>query len=354
MIRLFIPLLALCALPGCQTMQGWLKPLVCECAAPVQAGAASAALTCPTHEPTQHVLALTTSQDATQTALEHARAEAELVSDPAASEHVEAPQIRRLERETSGAKPGAIDPLELIDPTVAQARVAPGGPLPDGFNVSLAKDGSAAVFYGNFAKQPGEEVMLVQAGKEIAAYASNGRIARLAFSGEPAPQAFAQLGLEVDPSGVSAVQMVKDETLQLLVHWRARTDTGGYSYHVGLFKVIGPFIGQIYTAQLATSDTPDGPLKRQGTYEVLHGKNHRYIRWIPADESGRLLVDQAEVLKWNHWEGMFRVPRPPAAGPRRDKLQSQRRLNAPTGARYSILMRELTQEPGVGLYRSML
>jgi hypothetical protein len=310
-IRLSALVLVAGSLTACQTMQSWLKPASCNCAA------ASSARTCSAH-PGGSASALETSEDATGTALERARAEAQLASDPD-SAHDGDPSLRMLDRKkTEPAK----NPLELFDPTVADARVAAGDEIENAFGISLDTDDEATIFTGNFSRQPGQELIVVEAGKEILAYGTDSRIARIDFAGVPAPEAFAELGLNVDPSGVRAVKLVRDDTLQLLMHWRAKTEEGKFAYKVGLFKVIGPFFAQVFTRTLATSDTENGALKRIGTYEILRGESHPFIRWIPADDAGQLLTDQAVLLKWNHWEGMYRVPRRPAAAPKREKLHA--------------------------------
>lgn len=313
-------------------MQGWLKPHVCDCAQSADnAQAGDEALACAElqeerAEPdADHAMA--SCVEAGSGALDEAIARASQVEEE--EELIEgideeAPRLRTLSRERRAAeKEKGGEPLELFDPTIAGAKVDDAEFAQKNFNVSLEKSDDALVFHGEFAQVPGEELAVVRPGQEIAVYGESSRIARVDFKGELAPQAFVELGLKLNPEGASAVRLVKDGTLQLLAHWREADDEGKFSYRVGVFKVTGPFIANVFTKTLATSDAPDGELQRQGTYEILRGEEHRAIRWIPADESGKLLVDQAETLEWNRWEGMYRVPAPPAAGPKRDKLHAQ-------------------------------
>ncbi|AWV90275.1 hypothetical protein [Bradymonas sediminis] len=302
------------ALTGCQTMQGWLNT---ESEAPI-AGS--------NQTPESNAdRALRSSEHATAIALERARAYAQgradaYFADPAKND-VDTPSqatMRTLERKK--ARPAG-NPLELINPTIADARVELSADLRGAYRASVKEDDDPEIFTGNFSSKPGTELVVFKPGKEVVVYSKDSRIARLPLSGDAAPEAFAELGLELDPSGVQAVDIVQDNTLQLLTHRRMPTEDGTFAYKVSVLKVIGPFIGEVFSHTLATSETEDGPLTRVGTYEFLRGEDHRDIRWIPADDNGEWQTDQAVVLKWNQWEGMYRVPAPPAAAPKRNQIQ---------------------------------
>lgn len=340
---------AISALAGCQTMQGWL-----------QTGE-------PTPEYPAPITALQASQRASANALGRARAYAqgradaerggyvdefeaafEESSDAAAKAEAEAPSqatLRTLKRRPAG------NPLELVDPTVSDARVELTEELRSAFRASVKMDENAVIFTGNFARNSGDELVVLKPGKEVVVYGRDARIARLDLGGTPAPEAFAELGLQIDPSGVQAVELIEDQTLQLLTHARVPTEDGKFAYKVSVLKVIGPFIAEVFTQTLATSETENGPLIRAGAYEFLRGEEHRDIRWIPADDAGKLSTDQATLLKWNHWEGMYRVPGPPAAGPKRDTLQVSQKSDAPAPpsaqpARAALTPRQLSTHPG--------
>lgn len=315
-LRLSVPLLLISlALSGCQTMRGVLKPYVCDCSAE------TASQSCPTDREEQSLTAVALSQQKTERAVSHAREEALPDSDD------ETPSLRKLERAEKKKKEPKVDPMKVAEPEVEDARVELDADdeserLQDSFGIELPDDGDGFAFTGNFTPNAGEELAVVHAGRDLAFYGSDGRIAHLPLDIEWDASTFEELELEAARTTPQAVRLVRDGTLQILLHWREEDDDGHVAYKVGAFKVIGAFVGRIFEETLATREAPDGELRRRGTYEFLHGESHHYVRWIPADDTGELLIDQAEVLQWNRWEGVYRVPKPPPTAPQRDKLQT--------------------------------
>ncbi len=318
-LRLSVPLLLISlALSGCQTMRGMLKPYVCDCSAE------TASQSCPTDPKDQSLTAVAQSRQETERAVSHAR-EAALPDSGDSGD--EAPSLRKLERAEKKKKEPKVDPMKVADPAVEDARVDLGAAdepnrLQDSFGIELPDEDDGFAFTGNFTPNEGREVAVIHAGRDLAFYGSQGRIAHLPMDIEWDASTFEELEFETARTTPRAVRLVRDGTLQILLHWREEDEDGRVAYKVGAFKVIGAFVGRIFEKTLATREAPDGELRRRGTYEFLHGKSHHYVRWIPADDTGELLVDQAEVLQWNRWEGVYRVPKPPPTAPRRDKLQT--------------------------------
>lgn len=318
--RLLLVLLIAASLTGCQTMRGMLKPYVCDCAT----GAAAQACPTPGDDESgdaESKSALAMSQEAADTAFERAQAEASLAAES------DEPSLRTLDRKKK-QEPKA-DPLELVGVGVADASVdttdtSETDPLQEAFGVALPEDDQAIVLTGNFSNESGKELVVIRPGKHLSVYGADSRIARMDISGEAAPEKFAELGVDAKGATAQAVRFVQDGTLQVLMHWREENDAGEIAYKVGLFKVIGPFVGRLFERTLAIGNSETDELTRRGAYEVLRGDTDRFLRWIPADDSGQLLTDQAVLLEWNRWEGVYRVPKPAPTAPKRDKMQSQK------------------------------
>jgi hypothetical protein len=295
-----------------------LKPYVCDCTP------GATAQSCPA-EPDSSKLAA--SHQAATTVVERASAEARLESES------DQPSLRALQRNANAEPPK--DPLELIDARVDEAvveisDVSKAEQLQESYGVAL-QDSDALVFTGNYSAQPGDELVVVRPGKDLSIYGTDSRIGQLALGGDPAASSFAELGVAADQTKPQAVRLVQDGTLQVMLHWREESEEGTFVYKVGVFKVIGPFVGRIFERTLAVSETEDGELRRRGAYEILRGDSHRFIRWIPADDSGELLTEQAMVLKWNRWEGVFRVPKPAPTAPKDSELRSKSPAAPTTG-----------------------
>ncbi|QDG49946.1 hypothetical protein FIV42_04085 [Persicimonas caeni] len=322
--RLLLVVLLAVGLSGCQTVRGMLKPYVCDCSTGVSN---TTAQNCPAPtdaDATGAASALAMSKDTAATAVELARAEARLAAE------TEKPSIRTLERRKR--QEPQLDPLETINPIVSKASVdttdaSQTDRLQETFGVALPEADQAVVLTGNFSKQEGNELVVVRPGKHLSVYSAEERIARLDLAGEAAPKEFGEMGIDTTYATAQAVRMVEDGTLQVLMHWREQSEDGEISYKVGLYKVIGPFVGRLFERTLAVGKDDEDELVRRGAYEVLRGDSHRFLRWIPADDSGQLLTEQAVVLKWNRWEGVYRKPTIPPTAPKRDKLQSM----APAG-----------------------
>ena len=319
---------ALVLTSGCQTVRGMLKPYVCDCAT----GSAANAQKCPAPgdpkpdseaDSSATIVALT--QQTTGMAINRAEAAAHQQAG------ADQPALRKLQRGASPERREQGDPRDVIDPAVAKARLKMSDPdklerLEEFYGVSFESDSdddtpsakAPVVFRGNFALDDGQELAVVRPDGHIEVFSADQRIAHLQVAGKLDPKTFTDLGFE----SVQAVRLVRDGSIQLMVHWRETGDDGTQAYKVGLFKLIGPFVGKIFTRTLAVRSGDGAQLQRRGTYEILRGETHRHIRWIPADDSGELLADQAVILQWNRWEGAYRAPKPPPTAPDRQKLRT--------------------------------
>jgi hypothetical protein len=196
------------------------------------------------------------SQQAATTAVERASAEARLESES------KEPSLRTLER--NAAKEPPKDPLELIDAVDNDAGVdlseaSRAEQIQETYGVAF--DDDAVVFTGNFSSEPGKELLIVRPGKDLAVYGTDSRLGKLELDGEFAPSAFGELGIPDDRTHPQAVRLVQDGTLQVLLHWREESEEGTFAYKVGVFKLIGPFVGSVFQRTLAVSDTEDGDLR---------------------------------------------------------------------------------------------
>lgn len=320
-----LPLLVLggvlVCLGGCQTVQNTLKPYVCEC------DAKKVVEECTDRDEAGDEEARTLlahSRQMTEAAVVRARVDAEIEGSDS-----DEPSYRRLERggdeadADEEAEPKG-DPLEQVDPTVESAAVDGDelDELADKYGTDLPDDDVSA-FKGDFAQsEEGEELLVVEGAERISVYTRGRRLAELELDGELDKEGFEKMDAEPDQVEPRAVELVKNDTLQLLMHWREENDDGEVAYKVGVFKPIGEYVGQLFEKTLATRAEDGDELQRHGAYEVLRGDDHRFLRWIPADDDGEMLTDEAEVLEWNEWEGVYRKPEPPPTAPDDEELRS--------------------------------
>ncbi len=120
------------------------------------------------------------------------------------------------------------------------------------------------------------------------------------------------------PVKATAIRLVRDRPTQLqLLH--ADTDEEGVTtYYLGIYKMIGPKIGTIFLKPVAHFDDEGSrsPLAEVG---YLYGFDARIIEWLPVDDEGDSDAEPRHY-KWNQWEGVYRVPKPPPTAP--DRLDS--------------------------------
>ena len=153
-----------------------------------------------------------------------------------------------------------------------------------------------------------KQVAIVRPGEKIEVYAGSEEIASLQLSKD--------LGLPGPLTDIRPVQVIEDGTTQLVAYWAETTeDSEKIRYKAGLLKVIGPFVGKIFEETVATKATPSAEMQRRGYFEFLSGQKNCFIRWTPADGDGDPKAADADVLKWNRWSGVYRLPKPPPTAP---------------------------------------
>jgi hypothetical protein len=159
------------------------------------------------------------------------------------------------------------------------------------------------------AEQLENQLAVVVPGENVTIYAGERRVTTREFPGSGE--------LPEQLTSVRPVRAVDDDTIQLLALWREAPseDEQEISYRIGILKPIGPYIGTIFERTVATRPSPEADLRRAGYLEFLRGSEHRLIRWTPADDAGEPATENAEVLEWNAWEGVYRVPKPPPTAP---------------------------------------
>ena len=191
--------------------------------------------------------------------------------------------------------------------------------------VTLEADGDELAFIGQFTRDPSEQPQLLVLDRErgeLKLYDGPTVRARLLDLDLPEDETLEALGA---PAPALPVRLVADGTLQLMVWRRARApehktkkqDTKHTPrYHLTAYKVIGPYFGASLDREIAAgpsaSPTPTAQISFART------KRHMRIIWTPVDDSGAPVRDRQEVLRWDRWEGVFRVPRPAPTAPRRD------------------------------------
>jgi hypothetical protein len=141
---------------------------------------------------------------------------------------------------------------------------------------------------------------------------------------------------------LEVVRLVDDGTLQILCHWRStapaansststddgsdtseqktQTSASASRLHVGLYKVVGQYVGQPFEGIIARRGPDQTKFQRVGDYEFISRDDRPAIRWSRTDTAGSddtpgASSSDTSVLIWNAWEGVFRPPKPPPTAP---------------------------------------
>lgn len=184
---------------------------------------------------------------------------------------------------------------ELFDPIVGSARI----PVAE----IESQGGAEVVLEGNFVPdRTGEQVVLNKQG--ILEVETHGRtLATYNLGGAPEAINIGLFSIQM----AEAVELVRDGTVQILVHWRQETETG-ISHRVGIFKVIGTQIAKIFDREIARQSSRFSPWQWRGLYQFLRGEEHAFIRWISLRDNGAYDGRPTHLYRWNHWEGVYRLP----------------------------------------------
>ncbi len=233
-------------------------------------------------------------------------------------EGVPTPRQRTLTRESAQKSPEQAARLaqahKVVDVVEASARVdvssdAERRAAEQKYGVSLPSN--AHVMAGNFLRNQ-ESLAVVIPGNSIKIY-SNGRLAAQRSLADTAASAdFSEFNAEI----ALPVRLVQNNALQLLVHLAEPQPDGAILYKARIYKVIGNDLGIIFDQTLARRNASDQPLQRLGNYEFLQGMNHRFIRLTTFDADGNPAAEP-QILRWNRWEGVYRLPVPPPTAPQK-------------------------------------
>lgn len=282
---------------GCAPTQQWLQPRVCECESADADDSNSSQIA--------HAIAFHQVDQA------HYRAETD--GDEAALAIKEA-QAAEEEEEDEEVWYRSADDLayEPIDPTISDTVIALASDedreqFEDRYNIDAPEPGEA--FRGRFRAQDRSTIAVHRPGEALEIYSDGELIASQNL--EQFDRVIADDDITRFPTG--ALDLIRGSDVQLkLVHAEAHED-GSVTYHLGIYQLIGEYIGTAFRQPIARADK-DGTVRRLADLRFLHGYDSRIIEWIPLDENGDP-VDEPLQYKWNHWEGVYRLPGPPPTAP---------------------------------------
>lgn len=227
-------------------------------------------------------------------------------------------QTRRLQREVVEEDDDEVaqptrDPLEPVDPFVADAQaVFESDADREVFAAAhgVTPEEGALAFVGPFMRYQDGAAAVYTPGQSLSFYTNGQLHAQLDLSHTVA-EGVRWEGISEHQPG--ALRVVRDGTLQVLIPYAVdRGEEGARDYYVGIYKVIGNFVGRIFERRVAHRPAADAEVQVLGAITFMRGASHRAIGWSPLGEEG----GEPEVLRWNNWEGVFRVPGPPPTAPR--------------------------------------
>ncbi|MBA2663809.1 MAG: hypothetical protein H0U74_16090 [Bradymonadaceae bacterium] len=300
---------------GCSTIRSTLKPWVCDCT--VQHAESSTGDD--ESDEHDHDEDIDTSEDAAHAQNSRNDEEGmEAMGEEESEEGTGQPNFRTVARASEADQAAAlkiahapasvVESIASVDTTSADERRA----FEQKFGISIPSNPETRVLVGNFLRNE-ENAAVIIPGNSIKIYTGGRLAAQRSLTNQDARHRLD--GIEASEL-VQPVRLVRNGTLQILVHYAQVEASGAIVYKVAIYKVIGSDIGSIFDETLARREAADQPLKRQGAYEFLQGKNHRFIRWTALDADGQPL-SQPAVLRWNRWEGVYRVPVAPPTAPKR-------------------------------------
>lgn len=213
-------------------------------------------------------------------------------------------QAARLERAHQIAE--IIETTARVDNSSSKERSA----AEQKYGVSLPSGSNVSVMTGEFFPDQ-DNLVIVTPGNSIKIY-TGGRLA----AQRPLPKQDSATDLsELTRDIAVPVRLVQNSTLQILVHSAEQQPGGAIFYKARIYKVFGNEIGVIFEETIARRVAKDQPIQRLGQLEFLQGMNHRFIRWTAFDKNGKLAAEP-RILRWNRWEGAYRVPTPPPTAPK--------------------------------------
>lgn len=201
---------------------------------------------------------------------------------------------------------------EPVDPTVAQALVSfEDEEEQSAFEAQhqIEVPDGATVYRGHFESQEHSTVAIHRPGEALELYREGSQVAALPL------EQYDDVSVTDDEFShpVGAVDLMRDGRAQLKLTHVQTDDDGDVTYYIGMYKLIGENIGTIFRKPIATGGE-DGSFHPLADVRYLHGTDQRIIEWIALDEEGQPTGEPAQY-HWNHWEGVYRVPKPPPTAP---------------------------------------
>jgi hypothetical protein len=172
--------------------------------------------------------------------------------------------------------------FESFDPAVASARLSAEEAAEALEKVGIDSDGERELFRGDFASAEGEEYALVGETTIEVRGGEGDRIARR------------ELGTVID-GDVRAVQLI-DDRLELVLRRKKEDDA---NTDLVVLRVIGSAVAEVFVHDV----------DQKTVVEFVRRAEERAIR-VTRDGA------EPELYLWNHWEGVFRIPRTPPTAPR--------------------------------------
>ena len=195
-----------------------------------------------------------------------------------------------------------------IEPPDTKGAIAIPGTFLDPDEFEEYRDPEFKGFDDISEEQQQNQVAIVIPGERITVYAGEEEVAVREFE--------ADADLPSTLTSVRPVRLIDDGTIQLLAYWpESNEDSDRVRYQAGVLKVIGPFVGTLFERTVAERETADAGLRRTGYVDFLTNQQDPRVRWIPADGEGQPDLNRAQIMEWNRWEGLFRVPETPPAAP---------------------------------------
>lgn len=173
-----------------------------------------------------------------------------------------------------------------------------------GLKSEIAEGHSA--FVGPMSRKGERALAVLKPGDEIRVYVDGGKDAEREWKAKVAPQSYVN-ALE---RPANAAKMVDDGRLELVIQEVHENDDGTATVEIAVYKVIGIAVARVFAHPVADR-AEDGSWAKTHDLRILNGERARWIEVTPVDGG------DASIYRWNHWEGMFRVPRPVPTAPRK-------------------------------------
>lgn len=166
------------------------------------------------------------------------------------------------------------------------------------------------VFVGTMARKSPAALAIFKANQKIEVIVESGRDAERDWAASVAPRSFVESITEPAVAG----RMVDDGRLELVIQEVLDTESGP-EVHLAVYKVIGVAVARVFGHPIARKDKA-GEWQTTHEIRILNGEKARWIEVRPAGSE-----DDPDRYRWNHWEGMFRIPRPVPTAPGRSPVK---------------------------------